>query len=166
MHRSYIRKFETFFCLILILFVGISFFFDAVRLISVKNNIVNQNVIRKLCSFELKKFQTGRNTSYLFVLDDGDTIFVVDELLENENIINSNEKLNFTYVKPRGGIHLAYTCSEITSQSESIEFVNPTLALREVKLGIIVNFMISIPIILFYVILLIYKLIKGRLSRT
>ena len=89
-----------------------------------------------------------------------------DELLENENIINSNEKLNFTYVKPRGGIHLAYTCSEITSQSESIEFVNPTLALREVQLGIIVNFMISIPIILFYVILLIYKLIKGRLSRT
>ncbi len=149
----------TFFYLVLILFVGFSFFLDAIRLISVKNNIDNQTVIRNFCGYELTKIKTGRNTSYLFVLDDGDRLFVEGELLENKDIIDAHKKLYFTYVTPRGGTHFSYTCIKITSYNEKVQFVNQTLAIREVELGILVNFLIAVPIILFFFVIFIYKLI-------
>lgn len=142
---------------LLIFLVGCSFFLDAVRLISVRSNIENRNVIKKFCSYELSKIRTGRNTSYLFILDDGERIWVNSELLENKDIIHTHKQLEFTYVEPMGGARFSYTCLEIVSHDGNIKFVNQVTALREVVLGIWADFLISTPILVFCTVPLVYK---------
>lgn len=167
MNKLYRKKLKNSWCFILIFLIGFAFFIDAILLVGVKNNIENQNVVRKFCSYELKEIRTGRNISYLFILEDAEKIFVVDELLENNHIIDSHEKLLFTYVAPRSGIHFAYTCLEITSHEESIQFVNRATAFQEVKIGILVDFLIAIPMLLFSFVPFVFDciLISSRTNR-
>lgn len=122
---------------------------EAVRLIIVNINIQTQNVMQKNCNYELYKKRTGRGSStYVFILECGDKIWVPHDLLQNEDYLTTQEELCFSYAEPSGGFFFSYACIEITSIDGKIQFVSMDSALQDIKGRIIVYLIFGIPALL------------------
>ena len=142
---------------LLVQFIGYLFVFEGIRLICVVKNINDQNIIRATCRFDLSEIRRSRNSSYDFRLDNGDKIWIPSEMLEHEEIIDTQEQLTFIYVAPKGGIHFSYECIDITSEDGRIHFIDQEFAIKEVKLGIITNLIMAAPLLILCYIPVIYS---------
>ena len=116
---------------------------EAVRLLQIKNHIAEHQVKKVVSTYELKRIRTSKNTSYQFILPNGDRLSFIGDPIANIKLIESQERLLFTYASPRGGIRFTYVCVEITSVDGKTCFVNREVALRDITWFMWFYFVIS-----------------------
>ena len=136
----------------MIVLITLALMLEAVRLLLVKNHVADHQVEKVVSTYELKKIRTSKNTSYQFILPNGDRLSVIGNRIEKIKLIESHEKLLFTYASPRGGIRFTYACVEITSVDGETCFVNREVAMREITGFMWIYFVISGSLVCFAVI--------------
>lgn len=116
--------------------------------------------------FELSKIRKTRNTTYQFILDNGDIITANPDIMQHNQRIEEFTELHFLYTENQNIISSTYTAVEITTLEGATSFLSTHATTAEAKQGVVLG---SIFAVLILVVNIIYWLclvsVKPRKKR-
>ncbi len=168
-------KIKQCFPILIMLMVGLLFLIEGIQDCILLINPNNKGIFEYHGTFKICEKNIFRNTSYEFVLDNGDTIYIPSEyLLQNEINIAEFEELKFKYSSHKDifgrFLHLGVS---ITSVDENVVFVEDNYVKEDSIFGIITYLIIGfltvivsiIPFLNFNVVLWLFRCFCGKRQR-
>lgn len=140
---------------IVILLVGIAFMFEAVLYQFNLYKLKNGETTEYQGVYNVCKKEYIRNTNYIIKLDNGDSIEVPCEQINENQTFEDIGKASFRYLKyKRFFIQERCIGVSIDSMDKTVVFMQEQTAKTELVMGIIIGYILGIPCIIVSVLLL------------
>ena len=119
------------------------FLLYGIRNVTVCNNIESDELKAYKGNVEITTENRTRNTVYILTLDNGDTVRVNPDLLENGADLEQYEQLSIRYSEPKHGLKRVYTAAEISTGDNDTILLDGQASYEEAKGGAYIGFIFS-----------------------
>ena len=129
--------------IVIVVLIVAYFLLYGIRNITVCNNIQSEVLNEYHGNVEVIRETRTRNIVYFLQLDNGDTVRVNPDLLENDASLEQYEQLSIKYSEPKYGLKKAYTAVEVRAGDNDTILLDSQTSYDEAKGGAYIGFAFS-----------------------